>query len=317
MQRRKFIETVSMITAAGILPTSMLHHQISKMKNIGIQLFSLPKLLSDDFKMGIEILAQMGYNNIELYGPYTFSAQSTKDSWKAIEPMLGFNGSGFFGYTSEEVKSILKEHRISTHSAHTDIVTLEENMEALGEAGELLGYDYVVLPAIPPEMRTDLDAYKRMADRFNKIGQEAKKVGLKYAYHNHGYGLQEKNGVVPFEILVESTDKDLVFLEMDIFWTAAGGADPIMYLNKYKDRYKLMHLKDMSEEKQFSGDGGDPSQWIALFPYMSTCGQGVFDLDSIISTAKKVGVKHFFVEQDMVANPKIALKESFDFLSKL
>jgi hypothetical protein len=43
----------------------------------------------------------------------------------------------------------------------------------------------------------------------------------------------------------------------------------------------------------------------------------VMDLRGILSAAKTGGVEHFFVEQDLVANPDVALKRSFDFVSKL
>ncbi|HWY35788.1 MAG TPA: hypothetical protein VNX68_14175, partial [Nitrosopumilaceae archaeon] len=76
-------------------------------------------------------------------------------------------------------------------------------------------------------------------------------------------------------------------------------------------------VKDMVKKVQFSGDGGDPKQWIELFPYMTTAGNGVLDLKSIITKAKENGTKHFIVEQDMVKEPEIALKKSFDYLASL
>jgi sugar phosphate isomerase/epimerase len=75
-----------------------------------------------------------------------------------------------------------------------------------------------------------------------------------------------------------------------------------------------LHLKDMKELKHFSGDGGDPSQWIELFPYMTSVGDGVLDIQGIVSQARQAGVEHFIVEQDMVANPEVALRRSADFL---
>ena len=104
---------------------------------------------------------------------------------------------------------------------------------------------------------------------------------------------------------------------MDIYWTTAGGADPIQYLKDYPSRYKMLHLKDMKELHRFKGDGGDPSQWIELFPYMTSVGDGVLDIKGIVAQAHRSGVEHYFVEQDMVANPEVALKRSADFLRKL
>jgi len=97
----------------------------------------------------------------------------------------------------------------------------------------------------------------------------------------------------------------------------AGGADPVQYLKDYPTRYKLLHLKDMKERRQFRGDGGDPSQWIELFPYMTSVGDGVLDIKGIVSQGRRSGVEYFFVEQDMVANPQVALKRSADYFLNL
>ena len=79
----------------------------------------------------------------------------------------------------------------------------------------------------------------------------------------------------------------------------------------------MIHVKQIEKKVRFSGDGGDPKQWIELFPYMTTAGNGVLDLKSILGKAKQSGVEHFFVEQDMVAEPEIALKKSYDYLASL
>ena len=49
-----------------------------------------------------------------------------------------------------------------------------------------------------------------------------------------------------------------------------------------------MHVKDMKKKVHFSGDGGDSKQWIELFPYMTTAGNGVLDLKSILPKQRKM-----------------------------
>lgn len=317
MERRKFLKNTAAIAMGSMVPQYQ-HELIGKgMKKVGVQLFSLPKLLEKDFSAAVKMLAQMGYKEVELYGPFPFSVDAVKENWKALAPMLGFKGSGYFGHSPKEVKAILGEFGIKATATHADLETLDTRMQELGVAGDELGFKYVGLPAIPEEKRKTLDDYKKIADQFNKIGEEAKKVGLKFAYHNHGYGLKEREGQIPMKIILDQTDPDLVFFEMDIYWTVAGGADPISYLQDYPNRYRLMHLKNMKEKVHFSGGGDNPAEWIELFPYMTTAGEGVLDIASIIPVAKKAGVKHFFVEQDMVEQPEIALKKSIDYLKSL
>lgn len=317
MDRRKFLRHSSALAAIGILPISSLKAFMPDMDKVGIQLFSIPKMLNEDFVGALTMLSELGYSEIELFGPYSFSAQSAKDQWAAIGQMLGFTESGLFGLEGSEVKSIMNDLGLTTPSVHTDLDTLETKMEELAAAAELLGYAYVCLPAIPDPLRQTMDDYRRMAERFNKIGENALSHGLKFAYHNHGYGLQEVDGIVPLQLIFDETDADKVFFEMDIFWTAGGKADPVEYLRNYPGRYKLMHIKDMREAVTFSGDGSTSDQWFALFPYMTSAGEGVMDLESIVAVGKETGVDHFLVEQDLVQNPETALKKSIDYLGAL
>ncbi len=323
MDRKNFMQQLGMITFGGALYSKSMMANMSAasptalLNKIGVQLFSLPASLEKDFEGTIAMLAGMGYREVELFGPYPYSAQSAKKSWDAITPMLGFKGSGYFGRTENQIKNLFREYKLSIPSVHTDLDTLMNKMERLGEASDVLGFQYAILPAIPEDRRKTLDDYKKMAEIFNGIGEEARKAGLRFAYHNHGYGLSEMEGQIPLQLLFDQTDPDLVFLEMDLFWTIAGRANPVEYLKKYRNRYRLMHVKDMKQIQTFSGDGGDPSQWMELFPNMTSAGEGAVDLATIIPAAKKNGVKHFFVEQDIVKDPAIALKTSIDYLKKL
>ena len=316
LNRRNFLRNTAAVAATGFLSNKLFAHDYF-LQPIGIQFFSLPFMLDKDFAGAIAILSGMGYKEAELYGPYPFSTKAAQDRWAAVTPSLGFKGSGFFGHSATEVKEIFAKNNMRVPSMHTDLDTLEHGMDKLAEAANTLGATYVVLPAIPEDKRKTLDDYKKMAETFNRIGANAKKGGIRFGYHNHGYGLKEMDGQIPLNLLLDNTDPSLVYLEMDLYWTTAGGADPVAYLAKYPNRYKLMHVKDMVKKVTFSGDGGDSKQWIELFPYMTTAGSGVLDLKNILPKAKQAGVDHFIVEQDMVKDPQVALKKSFDYLNTI
>ncbi len=317
MKRRAFLENTAKASLAGLFlsKTSFSHGPL--FENICVNLFSLPKTLEKDFVGGLQMLSSMGYKEVEMYGPYSFSSEKQKANWKALEPLVGFSGSGFFGKSIAETKTILKNTGLKVPSLHTDLHTLTDLMGPLAEAANQLGSKYVVLPAIPEDQRKNIDDYKRMAEQFNKIGAEAKANGIRFAYHNHGYGLSKVDGIMPLDIILQQTDPGLVWLEMDLFWTTAGGADPIELIKANKGRYKLMHVKDMKKKVRFSGDGGTPNQWTALWGEMTTAGDGVLDLKNILAVAKENGLDHCVVEQDIVAHPEIALKRSFDYCAGL
>jgi sugar phosphate isomerase/epimerase len=274
-------------------------------------------MLEQDYAKAIGFLAKLGYREVETFGPYTFSDARNVESWKRVTPSLGFSGSGFFGKTLEEARAILKANGMTAPSMHTDLYTVQDHMGPLAEAAHKLGATYVTLPSLPAEHRKSLDDYKRSADLFNAVGAEATKHGVRFAYHNHGYGFKPIDGQVPLDVMLDATDPAHVFFELDIYWTVAGGGDPVDYLTRYKNRYKMLHLKDMTQIHHFDGDGGTPDQWIKLFPYMTYLGNGAIDLKAILAKAEETGVEHYFVEQDTVADPDTALRESANYLKKL
>ena len=317
--RRDFLKgaALGMVAAAGTSALTLVRAQSMRLDRIGVGLFTIPTMLEQDFAGAMKTLASIGYKEVETFGPYPWSAQAAQDRWRAVAQSLAFKGSGYFGSTAEDVRRILDDNGLASPSMHTDLDSLRTRLEPMAEAAHVLGQQYVVLPSIPPDERQNLDGYRRMADEFNQIGARAAALGIHLKYHNHGYGLKPVDGIVPFELLVDRTDPALVHLQMDLYWTVAGGADPIAYLERYAGRYKSMHVKDMAKHVRFSGDGGDPAQWIELFPYIADAGSGVLDLGGVLSAAMRSGVQHFFLERDQTPTPHDTLERSYAYLSSL
>lgn len=320
INRRKFIKSSAAVAGGTLITPSILaacNRGGSEIKKVGLQLWSIAKTLEKDLTGSLDLLSQIGYKELELYGPYPFSTEKDKATWQNIIPMVGFSQSGYYGHTAKEFRQLLEDRGLTTPSMHVGLDTLRNKMGETAEAAHILGQQYAGIASIPEGERSNLDGYKRMADEFNKIGAKAKTNGIRFMYHNHGYGLKEIDGVIPFDLILERTDPALVFFEMDIFWTIAGGADPIKYLDANPGRYKLMHVKDMTKQVRFSGDGGNPQQWVELFPYITDAGSGVLDFKTILSHAKKSGVDHFILENDAITDPKKSLENGYKFLSSL
>lgn len=316
--RRVFLKQTAAILGSSSLALSSCRTKATSSEKglrLGVNLFSMPKLLEKDFASAMQMVARIGYKEIEFFGPYSFSPEEEKQRWLSITPSLGFSGSGFFNSDIKTIGKILDDTGLSAPSMHAAMPTLENNMAELAEAAHLLGARYVILPSA--ETQASLDTYKRQAERFNAVGESARKNGVMFAYHNHGNGLKPLEGTIPFELIMTGTDPDNVFFQMDIFWMTAGGVDVVQYLNRYRGRFRLMHIKDMSQLVTFSGDGGDPQQWIELFPYLANAGEGVLDLTGIISAAKASGVEHFIVERDLAPDPEADLKASHDHLQAM
>lgn len=96
------------------------------------------------------------------------------------------------------------------------------------------------------------------------------------------------------------TDKDLVKMELDMAWASKGGKDPIALFKEHPKRFPLWHIKDISAD----------------FKTITEVGNGSVDFKRIFKEAKLAGMKHFFVEQDMVASFD-SVQTSFTNLSKM
>ncbi|MFZ8477489.1 sugar phosphate isomerase/epimerase family protein, partial [Staphylococcus aureus] len=83
-----------------------------------------------------------------------------------------------------------------------------------------------------------------------------KKNGIRFAYHNHDYSFKTIDGQLPQTVMMDNTDKNLVDFEMDIYWVVAAGADPQEWFKKYKNRFRLCHVKDRMKNPPANGGEG-------------------------------------------------------------
>lgn len=86
-----------------------------------------------------------------------------------------------------------------------------------------------MVPWLPEDDRRTVDDYKRVADEFNRRGAEAKRAGIRFAYHNHDSEFAPVDGQVPYDLLLAGTEPALVAFELDLMWITKGGRDPLAY----------------------------------------------------------------------------------------
>lgn len=147
-----------------------------------------------------------------------------------------------------------------------------------------------------------LEDCKKSVPVLNKMGALAKENGLILCWHNHDGEFQKMEEGLPFDYLMDNTDPELVQCEMDIYWVAKGGADPLAVLNKYSGRIPILHVKDMAPgEKQ---DFACP-------------GSGIIDFPAVFAEARRQGIKHYFVERDNVPDGMECLRTSSAYLKSL
>jgi sugar phosphate isomerase/epimerase len=157
-----------------------------------------------------------------------------------------------------------------------------------------------------------LDDYKKSAETANILGDEAKKRGLVYAYHNHNLEFKEYKGKTVFETLMASTNPETVKFEMDCGWVSAAGHDPVKLIKKYPDRIRLLHIKAFK--------AGPPSITLTGVNKPTELGRGSLDYKVVFEAAAKAHVDQYYVEQEPPFTEMTAfeaIKMDFDYLHNL
>ncbi|MYY87598.1 MULTISPECIES: sugar phosphate isomerase/epimerase [unclassified Streptomyces] len=118
------------------------------------------------------------------------------------------------------------------------------------DAVATLGTDLAIVPAgIPPEEFTSRDGLARTADRLNSLADVAGRHGIRIGYHNHWWEMEPRfddggAGLLHAVDLLAGLLDPAVFLEVDTYWAAVGGADVPALLRRLGDRVWALHLKD-------------------------------------------------------------------------
>ncbi|HWD87699.1 MAG TPA: sugar phosphate isomerase/epimerase [Mucilaginibacter sp.] len=192
----------------------------------------------------------------------------------------------------EIFKKMLDERGISMPSMGADYEQIVKDPEQFIKLAKLFGCKYIMVAWIPHGSTFTIDDAKKAVDDFNKVGKVLSENGITLCYHDHGYEFGPYENGTLFDYIVKNTDPKYVSFEMDMMWTFHGGADPAKLLYKYKDRWKLMHLKDI--RKGIANDltgGTDTKNDVAL-------GTGQINIPEVLKAAKSVGIKHYFIEDE-------------------
>ncbi|MGV3560343.1 sugar phosphate isomerase/epimerase family protein [Larkinella arboricola] len=197
------------------------------------------------------------------------------------------------GITTAEFKKLLKERNISIPGTGAGYEQLVNDPMGVVKNAKELGATYVMCAWIPHQKGNfTLENAKKAVEDFNRAGKILQENGLTFCYHNHGFEFQPYEDGTLFDYIVKNTNPKYVSFEMDILWATHGGADPVKLLNKYGSRWKLMHLKDLKKGVKGDLTGGTPQENDVIL------GTGQIDMPMVLKTAKKVGIKHYFIEDE-------------------
>jgi len=247
-----------------------------KLDRIGLQLYTLRDMMKKSVPKTLSAVAKAGYKEVEF--------------------------AGYFNTPVVEVKKILADNGLTSPSTHVPMSEIGMMLPKTIEDAATLGQKYITVAWIDAPERTP-DGYKRIADRFNAAALRARGDGIQIAYHNYSYEFEPlAGGKSGIEILLSECDPLNLAMEADVFWMRQAKQDPVAWLAKYPNRFRMLHLKDM---------GPAPKN------QMRDVGKGVIDWKTLLTKARAVGVQHFFVEHDEPKDPLASIRESYRYLRAL
>ena len=273
-QRREFIKDFGILAAGTVLLPSLAIAK-KKVKNPGIQLYTFRKEMMLDAVATLKQIASLGIKQIE-------TARSTKGH--------------YYGLSPKEMKQVCSDLGMTLRSGH---VALDNKWQQTMEEAAESGQEYLICSSLPGKGQT-IDNYKKIADLFNKAGEQCDKLGLKFGYHNHDKEFQEEKGEVLYDVLLKNTDPSLVHMELDLGWVVASGKNPLEYFKNFSGRFPLWHLKDMKGR------------------HSTEFGRGQLDIVSLLRNREQSGLKYFFIEQeDYSRTPIESVRHNMAYLKEI
>ena len=229
---------------------------------IGSQTYPFRKRIrGGDFAGVCKDLAGLGVGSIELCSPGYSEFAGLKDP--------------------KATRKIVEDHGLKCPSAHFSMDELRNSQQEMIDWAAGIGMTQMGTASLGGQMHngvTTMDAVKRAADEYNKIGEQAAKAGIQQFLHDENFEMSKlDDGRLTYQVLLDSLDSKLVKMQFQISSMAAIG-DPVMYFNQYPGRFLSMHLQGL-KGSTIAAIGKDSLDWPRIF-----------------AAAKTGGVKNYFVE---------------------
>lgn len=249
---------------------------------VGIQIYGLRDRLENTpecFREVMEKVKNMGYDGVELAGLY------------GLEPFY--------------VKQVLDDIGLIPISAHVPLAEMMEETEKVAQEYRLIGCKYIVVPYLPEEYRHLTSGYDTVIRKMKEIGQVMKDNGLELLYHNHDFEFVKlEDGTLGFDDIYKQIPVDLLKAEPDTCWIKVAGQNPSEYVEKYKDRCPIVHLKDYIKEgnpknlyKLIGIETEEAHEAAGMFEFRPV-GFGQQIWEPILDASLKANAKWVVVEQD-------------------
>lgn len=242
---------------------------------IGLQLYTVRDEVQKDYEGTLRKVRQVGYQGIEV---------------------------GYGSKSAEEINSILAELDMKSISVGASIDQLESDVESVIQFSKEIGCRNIGCFWLAEELRNTKEKYEALAESFNKIGEKVAQAGLRFFYHNHDFEFVKYDGEYALDIILNNTNPEWVYLELDTYWAEFGGQPAVPYMKKHANRIFQIHLKDLEDTPERA---------------FAEIGQGTLDVKGIMELCQEIGVEWVIVEQDVCKRPSLeSIQMSYDYLKE-
>lgn len=239
-------------------PAPPSHQPQRALPRIGLQLYTIRDLAQHDLPDALRAVADLGFAGVEF--------------------------AGLFDHDPADLRALLDRLGLRAVSTMIDLARLHENLPDSVAQAATLGCSTIVIPYLPESQRTP-EGYRAAISDMERIARELATAHLRLAYHHHAFEFDLFTPPSSPPRGIDLLQACPIPLEVDVYWAAFGGADPVAFLQTNRARTTLLHLKDMAATPQRD---------------FTEIGRGTLNFPAILDLALAPGsaLEWLFVEQD-------------------
>lgn len=224
------------------------------MKDFSLQLYSLREVPT--LRQRMEIAAQAGYTGVEF--------------------------AGYDGIAGPEMRRLLASLGLRGTGSHIAYDALRDDLDGCVRYCQEAG---ITSAACPGCEMNDRDQALAQAEFLEACAERFGAEGIPFAYHNHAHEFADAgNGETLFDVLLHNTSK--LGAELDVFWAAYAGVDPLAFIQTYAGRVPLLHFKEFGAENA-----------------NVELGRGCLDFAALARAGLAQGTRELIVEQEQYTMP--------------
>ena len=253
----------------------MTYRQRMQLDQIALQLYTVRGLAAADLPGTLRAVATAGYRAVEL--------------------------AGLPDVAPAELARLLEEAQLLVIASHEGIDRLRDDADAVADRLAQVGCPRVIVPWMPEEDRRTGDDVRRFAAALGGFARRFGEQGIRLGYHNHSFEFAAFEGTTIWDILLAELPPE-IDIELDVYWAAVAGRDPVAEILATAGRVRLLHMKDLVPGAQ---------------PHDAPAGEGTLPFAEIVQEGRTAGVEWYIAEQDEPQQPLNDIASALRYLERL